>query len=68
MNLNLVQECLTWEAWVVHQVLELLEELAVLVLPSRRYLLHITTTGIVQGVFFNWSALKMMKCQTLRKF
>merc|ERR1712018_861175 len=30
------KECLTWEAWVVHQVLELLEELAVLVLPSRR--------------------------------
>ena len=40
MNFNLVQECLTWEAWVAHQVLELLEELAVLVLPSRRYLLH----------------------------
>ena len=38
----LVQECLTWEAWVVHQVLELLEELAVLVLPSRRYLFHKT--------------------------
>merc|ERR1719206_358501 len=30
------EECLTWEAWVVHQVPELLEELAVLVLPSRR--------------------------------
>merc|ERR1712228_34879 len=30
------EECLTWEAWEVHQVLELLEELAVLVLPSRR--------------------------------
>merc|ERR1712012_392043 len=30
------EECLTWEAWVVHQVLELREELAVLVLPSRR--------------------------------
>merc|ERR1712113_677677 len=30
------EECLTWEAWAVHQVLELLEELAVLVLPSRR--------------------------------
>merc|ERR1719333_481772 len=29
-------ECPTWEAWVVHQVLEELEELAVLVLPSRR--------------------------------
>ena len=42
MNFNLVQECLTWEAWVVLQVLELLEELAVLVLPSRRYLLHKT--------------------------
>merc|ERR1712107_775086 len=25
------EECLTWEAWAVHQVLELLEELAVLV-------------------------------------
>merc|ERR1719494_1816226 len=30
------EECLIWEAWEVHQVLELLEELAVLVLPSRR--------------------------------
>merc|ERR1711948_161395 len=30
------EECLTWEAWEVHQVLEPLEELAVLVLPSRR--------------------------------
>ena len=30
------EECLRWEAWVVHQVLELLEELAVLVLPPRR--------------------------------
>ena len=46
MNFNLVQECLTWEAWVVHQVLELLEELAVLVLPSRRYLLIETFMGI----------------------
>ena len=42
INFNFVQECLTWEAWVVLQVLELLEELAVLVLPSRRYLLHKT--------------------------
>merc|ERR1712193_528368 len=33
------EECLTWEAWVVHQVLELLEELAVLVLPSRSRLI-----------------------------
>ena len=48
MNFNLVQECLTWEAWVVHQVLELLEELAVLDLPSRRYLLHKTFIGIMQ--------------------
>ena len=24
--------------------------------------------GIIQGGFFNWSALKMTKCQTLRKF
>ena len=40
INFNFVQECLTWEAWVVLQVLELLEELAVLVLPSRRDLLH----------------------------
>ena len=23
---------------------------------------------IIQGGFFNWSALKMTKCQTLRKF
>merc|ERR1712156_1174252 len=30
------EECLTWEAWAVHQVLELREELAVLVLQSRR--------------------------------
>ena len=46
INFNFVQECLTWEAWVVHQVLELLEELAVLVLPSRRYLLIETFMGI----------------------
>ena len=39
-DFSFVQECLTWEAWVVPQVLELLEELAVLVLPSRRYLFH----------------------------
>merc|ERR1712222_253079 len=31
------EACLTWEAWVVHLVLELLEELAVLDLPSRRW-------------------------------
>ena len=30
------QACLTWEAWVVHPVLVLLEELAVLDLPLRR--------------------------------
>merc|ERR1712088_1212112 len=41
LTLEVLQEecpevCLTWEAWVVHQVLELREELAVLVLPSRR--------------------------------
>ena len=48
MNFYLVQECLTWEVWVVHQVPELLEELAVLVLPSRRYLLHKTFMGIAQ--------------------
>ena len=27
-----------------------------------------TICDIIQGVFFNWSALKMTKCQTLRKF
>ena len=27
-----------------------------------------TTPGYLQGGFFNWSALKMTKCQTLRKF
>ena len=34
---SLCKVCLTWEAWVVHLVPALLEELAVLDLPSRRY-------------------------------
>merc|ERR1712110_563380 len=44
--------CLTWEAWVVHLVLALLEELVVLDPPSRRWtnLPHAMSSAASSGV------------------
>merc|ERR1712179_444507 len=50
--------CLTWEAWVVHLVPALLEELAVLDLPSRRWTNLPNAQSELRGFF--WSAA--MKC------
>merc|ERR550532_3143447 len=51
--------CLTWEAWVVHLVPALLEELAVLDLPSRRWTNLPNAQSELCGFF--WSAA--MKCR-----
>ena len=37
------------------------------ILVTFSYLSYLVST-IIQGGFFDWSALKMTKCQTLRKF
>merc|ERR1719432_134871 len=50
--------CRTWEAWVVHLVPALLEELAVLDLPSRRWTNLPNAQSELRGFF--WSAA--MKC------
>ena len=52
------EECLRWEAWVVHQVLELLKELAVLVLPLRRW------TSWTECVIYQLRKAFMMAFQT----
>ena len=58
-----------------HQVWDLTSQRAIQSYPqehSRHGLFKNISQGVaqvkLQGGFFNWSALKMTKCQTLRKF